>query len=184
MFLDTGAQGLSRKSFWISGKGIGAEPSAVWEVELGVQLGWKVNMQSSWSGSASPKSLDLGEPAWHVAAGKVWGVRDSGPAFYWKEGDSIEMVLWGKPLGLKRGSATHLWGLRAEREGRSKKHAQVGPMGKSQGSRVCLCWELTDSRKGLDGLGCLLRWGVQCKVLVSTNQELMRGFQDEAGGDP
>lgn len=47
--------------------------------------GWQVNMQSSWSGSSSPKSLHLGEPAWHVAAGNVWGARDSGPGFYWKE---------------------------------------------------------------------------------------------------
>ena len=173
----TGAQALSRQSSWISGKGTGAEPSAVWEVRDG-----KLTCSPPGVGVLPPKVC-----TW-VSQPDMWQLgRCEGPGIVgqvFMEGGSTEMVLWGKPLGLERGSATHLWGLRAEREGRSKKHAQVGSRGKLQGSRVCLCWEVTDSRKGLCGVGYLLRWGAQCKVLVTMNQELMRGFQDEAGGGP
>lgn len=151
MFLATSSRAI-QEELLISGKGIGAEPSAVWEVELGVQLGWKVNMQSSWSGVASPKSLDLGEPAWHVAAGKVWGVRDSGPAFYWRKETALKWSFEANLLDSKEEVQLICggWGQKEKVEARSTHKGDQ--WGKSQGSRVCLCWELTDSRKGLDGL--------------------------------
>lgn len=137
--------------------------------------GWRVNMQSSWSGSSSPKSLHLGEPAWHVAAGKVWGARDSRPGFYWKEA----AMKWSFEANLLDSKEEEQlicggWGQKEKIEARSRH--KWDRWVKSQGSRVCLRWEVTDNRKGLCGVGYLLRWGAQCKVLVTTNQELMRGF--------